>query len=57
MEIKQQKPAKIKVIIRKKPLTKKERKIQEDIIQVEGNTAIVYEKRHRLDMKKYTEEH
>ena len=60
MEIEwQQKVSKIEVIIRKRPLNNKElKKSQNDSIEVQnGDTVVVKEKKVKLDMTKYVEEH
>ena len=59
MEIEQQRNTpKIQVLIRKRPLTKKEHKKKlKDIIDVKNHEVIVNELRKRLDMSKYIEQH
>ncbi len=60
MEIERQtKVSKIEVIIRKRPLNSKEiKKGQTDSIEVlNGDSVIIKEKKVKLDMSKYIEEH
>ena len=60
MEIeRQQKVSKIEVIIRKRPLNSKENKkgYSDSIEVLNGDTVIIKEKKVKLDMSKYIEEH
>ena len=57
MEIETKTP-KIRVCIRKRPVSKKEESRKEkDIIKVEKDSIVVYEDKQRLDLSKYTEKH
>lgn len=54
----EQNTLKIRVVIRKRPLTKKELSMAEkDIIESSDDTVIVREQKVKLDLTKYTEEH
>lgn len=57
MEIEARTP-KIRVCIRKRPLTKKElKKNNKDMVIVEGNKIMVKEERTKLDLTPYIEKH
>ncbi|XP_022844934.1 kinesin-like protein KIN-13B isoform X1 [Olea europaea var. sylvestris] len=50
--------AKIKVVVRKRPLNKKElSKNEEDIIETESNCLVVYETKLKVDLTEYVEKH
>ncbi|KAL3511795.1 hypothetical protein ACH5RR_024512 [Cinchona calisaya] len=50
--------AKIKVVVRKRPLNKKElAKNEEDIIETESNSVVVYETKLKVDLTEYLEKH
>ena len=56
--MKNNKAPKIRVTIRKRPLTKKEQaKGEKDIVTVEGQLICVAEDREKLDLTKYVEMH
>lgn len=57
MEIELKVP-KIRVCIRKRPLTNKEiKKKEKDIIDIQGETIMVKEQKLKLDLTKYEEKH
>lgn len=50
--------AKIKVVVRKRPLNKKElAKNEEDIIETESNSLVVHETKLKVDLTEYVEKH
>ncbi|GMI81251.1 hypothetical protein like AT3G16060 [Hibiscus trionum] len=50
--------AKIKVVVRKRPLNKKEiAKKEEDIITIDSNALMVHEKKLKVDLTEYVEKH
>lgn len=52
------KSPKISVCIRKRPLTKKEKKKKQvDIVEVNGNQIVVREQKSKVDLSKYVEKH
>ena len=48
---------KIRVCVRKRPLLKKEKKEEADIVKVSGSTVFVYEEKTAVDMTKFVHEH
>jgi kinesin family protein 2/24 len=57
MDIESKTP-KIRVCIRKRPLTKKEiQKKEKDIVEVEGEVITIKEEKVKLDLTKYVEKH
>ncbi|KAL2493095.1 ATP binding microtubule motor family protein [Abeliophyllum distichum] len=50
--------AKIKVVVRKRPLNKKElSKNEEDIIETQSNSLVVHETKFKVDLTEYVEKH
>ena len=48
---------KIRVCVRKRPLLKKEKREEPDIVKVSGSTVVVYEEKTAVDMSKFVHEH